>query len=162
MPGYLITLRPAETARQFRVKTKNQRPKTKKKTLSRLGRVGMLKLLNGGILGSAGDFKDGNVDTGEILNEAKDNPGGNDANKTKNGRGEGRAGDSDLFWIVATKKIFKTTRNEHGKKSQTCEENDDRENVGKETFKTLNGGNIGAGGNTTTNRPVGLGIDWSN
>ena len=64
--------------------------------------------------------------------------------------------------IVATKKIFESATDKHGKKGEASDHDNYLKNIIKKTLETLNGGNVTVGTSAnTTARPglSGLGIN---
>lgn len=67
--------------------------------------------------------------------------------------------------IVATKKIFESATDKHGKKGEASDHDNYLKNIIKKTLETLNGGNVTVGTSANTTASPGgsvLGMDGRN
>lgn len=95
------------------------------------------------------------ISTGNGFDEIEDEVGDDGTGQTHEGHGESGGRGGDFFLVIAAKEVLKTTVDEHEKKDDSGNTDNDLENVAKQTLETLNGGNIGLG--DTATRPGGLG-----
>lgn len=79
------------------------------------------------------------------MDKADDENGTDNTDKTNKSHGKSGRGSGNFFGIIGGSKVLEATTDEHEEKSKTSKVDDYLENIVKKTFKTLDGGNIGAG-----------------